>query len=202
MERGIYCAGGSDAPVEDCSPLLGIYDAMHRLPHSCKTAAAAAAAATSSTASLEEDEGKKKQKEEHEEHHQNEHLCFLPDERLTFAEALWLYTIGAAYACHSEGGLGRIEPGYLADFIVVDRDVTGAQTKDGGKTRHPLLAAVVQQVWVVGKCRFDREKEAKTKSEEKQTTLKGPYISGKNGWPGHQSNLLRGKRLGMSCCGH
>lgn len=30
MQTGVWCAGGSDAPIETCSPWTGIYDAMFR----------------------------------------------------------------------------------------------------------------------------------------------------------------------------
>ena len=37
---------------------------------------------------------------------------FLPEERLPFAAALWLYTVGAAFACDSETKLGNLAPKY------------------------------------------------------------------------------------------
>jgi predicted amidohydrolase YtcJ len=46
-----------------------------------------------------------------------------PEERLTIAEALALYTRNGAYAGFEENSKGSLEPGKLADFIVVDRDV-------------------------------------------------------------------------------
>jgi predicted amidohydrolase YtcJ len=36
--------------------------------------------------------------------------------------ALALFTEGAAYAAHQETVLGSLQPGYLADFILVDHD--------------------------------------------------------------------------------
>ena len=30
MRSGVWCAGGSDAPIESCNPWTGIYDAMFR----------------------------------------------------------------------------------------------------------------------------------------------------------------------------
>lgn len=44
------------------------------------------------------------------------------EQALSRHEALHLYTDGAAWAGGWEGQLGRLEPGYLADFIVLDRD--------------------------------------------------------------------------------
>ena len=46
-----------------------------------------------------------------------------PEERLTVLEALRLYTRNAGYLGFEEAVKGSLEPGQLADFIVVDRDV-------------------------------------------------------------------------------
>lgn len=46
-----------------------------------------------------------------------------PEERLTISEALRLYTYNGAYVGFEENKKGSLEPGKLADFIVVDRDV-------------------------------------------------------------------------------
>jgi hypothetical protein len=45
-----------------------------------------------------------------------------PAERLTARDALALYTTQAAYACHREGEIGSLEPGKLADFVVLDQN--------------------------------------------------------------------------------
>jgi predicted amidohydrolase YtcJ len=45
-----------------------------------------------------------------------------PDERLTPDEALRMYTAGGAFVLHREASLGTLEPGKLADLIVLDRD--------------------------------------------------------------------------------
>jgi hypothetical protein len=75
--------------------------------------------------------------------------AWAPDERLTRAEALASVTLDAAYAAHAEGALGSIEPGKLADFVVVSRDimtvvpgeipdVTVRRTFIGGRQVFPL----------------------------------------------------------------
>jgi predicted amidohydrolase YtcJ len=46
-----------------------------------------------------------------------------PQERLTVAEAVRGYTMGAAYAVRLEDVLGSITPGKLADLVVLDRDI-------------------------------------------------------------------------------
>src|SRR5580692_10003797 len=43
-----------------------------------------------------------------------------PDERLSALAALDLYTTQAAYAAHRETEIGSLEPGKLADFVVLD----------------------------------------------------------------------------------
>jgi predicted amidohydrolase YtcJ len=45
-----------------------------------------------------------------------------PEQRITPAEALALYTTGAATATGEDGVKGRIAPGYLADFVVLGDD--------------------------------------------------------------------------------
>ena len=50
-----------------------------------------------------------------------------PAERLTARDALALYTTQAAYACHREGEIGSLEPGKLADFVVLDQNPLEAE---------------------------------------------------------------------------
>ncbi len=45
-----------------------------------------------------------------------------PEERITRAEALRMYTLGGAYRTFNEKSLGSIETGKLADLVVIDRD--------------------------------------------------------------------------------
>jgi hypothetical protein len=56
-----------------------------------------------------------------------------PEERLTVAQALRLYTYNGAYASFEEKDMGTIEAGKLANFVVIDRDlltVPADQIKD------------------------------------------------------------------------
>ncbi|MDD2696106.1 MAG: amidohydrolase [Anaerolineales bacterium] len=46
-----------------------------------------------------------------------------PEQRLTVAEAVWGYTMGAAFVSGREAELGSLTSGKLADIIVLDRDI-------------------------------------------------------------------------------
>jgi predicted amidohydrolase YtcJ len=48
---------------------------------------------------------------------------WMPDQRLTRAEALHSFTAGAAYAAHLERELGTLRSGMLADFLVLSDDI-------------------------------------------------------------------------------
>ena len=48
---------------------------------------------------------------------------FLPDEAVRVEQALYAYTVGGAYASGEETVKGRIRPGMLADFTVLDRNL-------------------------------------------------------------------------------
>jgi predicted amidohydrolase YtcJ len=46
-----------------------------------------------------------------------------PEQRLTVAEAVWGYSMGAAVVSGRQAHLGSISPGKLADLVVIDRDI-------------------------------------------------------------------------------
>ena len=50
-----------------------------------------------------------------------------PAERLSARDALALYTTQAAFACHRESEIGSLEPGKLADFVVLDENPLDAE---------------------------------------------------------------------------
>ncbi len=68
---------------------------------------------------------------------------YQPQEKLTLNEAIYAYTQGSAFAEFREKQLGRVEPGFLADFVVLDRDITTA-------TPQQLLRTRVQQTIMNG----------------------------------------------------
>lgn len=47
---------------------------------------------------------------------------FHVEHALSFKEAFASYTTGAAWARHQESSLGKLEPGFFADFAILDRD--------------------------------------------------------------------------------
>jgi hypothetical protein len=48
---------------------------------------------------------------------------WIPEQRIKVDEALIAYTVNNAYAGFQEDRLGCLKPGYLADFVVLDRDL-------------------------------------------------------------------------------
>ncbi|HRJ44118.1 MAG TPA: amidohydrolase, partial [Caldilineaceae bacterium] len=48
---------------------------------------------------------------------------WIPEERLTVEEAVWAYTLGAAYAGGMENEQGSITPGKLADLTILSQDI-------------------------------------------------------------------------------
>ncbi len=49
---------------------------------------------------------------------------YYPEEKLNIHQAIYAYTLGSAYAEFEEKTKGVLAPGYLADFVVLDRDIT------------------------------------------------------------------------------
>ena len=68
---------------------------------------------------------------------------YFPEEKLTIAQAIYAYTQGSAYAEFSEGYKGVLKPGMVADFVVLDRDITRIPP-------HDILGAKVLRTVVAG----------------------------------------------------
>jgi predicted amidohydrolase YtcJ len=76
---------------------------------------------------------------------ENGKKTYYPEQKITIEQALAAYTTGSAFAEFSEKQKGKLEPGMLADFVVLDRDITSVppakvletkvlRTVVGGKT--------------------------------------------------------------------
>lgn len=70
-----------------------------------------------------------------------DHDVFYPHERIDLASAIRAFTMGTAYANHAEDVTGSIEPGKLADLVVVDRDLF-AEPPDGFSDANVLLTLI------------------------------------------------------------
>ncbi len=71
-----------------------------------------------------------------------------PDERLSVADAVRAYTLGAAYAAGEDDSKGSLTSGKLADFVVLDRDLFTIDPATIPQTR--VLATVVGGAVVAG----------------------------------------------------
>ncbi len=69
------------------------------------------------------------------------------EQRLTVAEAVHGFTLGAAYASYDEARKGSLAPGKLADLIVLDRDIFTVDPMEIAETK--VLATMIdgQFVW-------------------------------------------------------
>jgi len=73
---------------------------------------------------------------------------YFPAQRLTMDQAISAYTTGSAFAEFEEKEKGKLAPGMLADFVVLDRDITGASPEK-------LLGAKVLRTVVGGKTVYE-----------------------------------------------
>lgn len=108
LKAGVRLAGGSDFPVEDESPLLGIYAAVTRQDLKGKPPGG-----------------------------------WRPEEGLGRAEALRLFTSDNAFAEFAEKRRGRIEPGFDADFTILDREIFAPGTPAGEILKAKVVMTVV-----------------------------------------------------------
>lgn len=74
---------------------------------------------------------------------------WLPEERITLAEALRAYTAGSAAAAQREGELGQLAPGMFADIVVLDPNPFELAPED-------IQQAKVQATYVAGKKAYER----------------------------------------------
>lgn len=75
---------------------------------------------------------------------------WIPEERVSFEQALSGFTRDAAYAGFAEQKFGAIEPGKWADFVIIDRDISEADPMEIARTQ-------VLETWVGGKKVWERK---------------------------------------------
>lgn len=171
---GVNVAGGSDAPIENQSPLLGMHDAIYRCARRLP------ADAESSTNILPDGDSKSA-KAIPSGYTYDSTDVYRPEECLSFAEALYMYTVGAAYASCSESVLGRVQVGFKADLTVVDASII---------TNHRrLFNAQPSLVVVDGDIKYSSSTDlyendivdSEDSSHNKKARVEGPFVPGKNG---------------------
>jgi len=69
---------------------------------------------------------------------------YFPDQKISRGQALQAYTQGSAYAEFAEKRKGKLEPGFDADFILLDRDLYSVPTPQ-------MLKTQVLETYVAGK---------------------------------------------------
>ena len=106
IDNNILLIGGSDFPVENPSPLMGIYAAVNRTKFN-----------------------------------NTPYGGWQPKELLNLKEALEIYTKNTAYGSFKENVKGNIEIGQIADFTLIDRDISLLSNKDILKCK--IVATIV-----------------------------------------------------------
>ena len=72
---------------------------------------------------------------------------YVPSERVDIASAIDIYTMGGAYTSFEENRKGRIKEGYLADLVLLDRDIFTIPEEE---IKHTQALAT----WLGGECVF------------------------------------------------
>jgi predicted amidohydrolase YtcJ len=104
LNKGGIIANGTDANVELLNPYHSLYAAVTRVGRNQNVPAGFKADFVEGTKNFTADSG------------------WFPEQKLTRAEALAASTQWGAYAQFEEAYKGKLVPGYLADFVVIDRD--------------------------------------------------------------------------------
>lgn len=112
---------------------------------------------------------------------------FRPSEKLTFAEALWTYTVGAAISMSAEASLGQIRPDFAADFVLLDAAILSdnrlLQTTSprmvlvGGDVTYHNVDVINGPSIVVGAAPASAYSALLTE----ESLVEGPFVPGKNG---------------------
>jgi predicted amidohydrolase YtcJ len=81
---------------------------------------------------------------------ENGRQLYFPEQRIGMDQALAAYTSGSAFAEFEEKEKGTLQPGMLADFVVLDRDVTAVSPEK-------ILSTQVLRTVVGGKTVYERK---------------------------------------------
>ncbi|MCL4797137.1 MAG: amidohydrolase [Bryobacteraceae bacterium] len=100
LKIGVPVANGSDFPVEEANPMLGLYAAITRQDLKGEPAGG-----------------------------------WHPDQRMTREQALKSWTLDGAYAAFEEKDKGSLEPGKMADLLILDRDIMTAPAAEIPRTQ-------------------------------------------------------------------
>jgi hypothetical protein len=72
------------------------------------------------------------------------HTILAPDERVSVEDAIRAVTRTAAWACHSEHEIGSLEPGKLADLVILDRDPRSVEPR-------AISDIAISETWMDGR---------------------------------------------------
>jgi hypothetical protein len=89
---------------------------------------------------------------------------FVPKERISLEDAIRGYTLNAAIAGHREKTEGSLEPGKLADLIIVSQDLFRIEPTEIGKTE--VLLTMVGGKVVYQSSTWDSEKDSDATEEK------------------------------------
>jgi predicted amidohydrolase YtcJ len=96
---------------------------------------------------------------------------WFPEQKITVAEAIEAYTLTSAYAGFEEKDRGSLEPGKLADLVVLSRDILDPAERDHIADTQVLLTMVG------GKVVFNREDQKAREGAAAWQPAKGPLVT-------------------------
>ncbi len=85
---------------------------------------------------------------------------WIPEQKITVAEAIHAYTMGSAYASFEEKIKGSIEPGKLADFVVLTDDILNIDPVKIADTKVYMTILGGEVVACVNACQPNYKKDA------------------------------------------
>jgi predicted amidohydrolase YtcJ len=90
---------------------------------------------------------------------------WMPDQRLSMEQAFDAFTRGAAFASFAEDRIGTLEPGRMADFVILDRDIFTAEGPAA------IRGTQVLETWLGGRQVWGRAiSEARRSDAERRET--------------------------------